>query len=153
MGPASRPPTWSGPSTGSPASTAGAAGTATRPAAPGSAWRSSARPPRPTAAPRTWSPPSLRHTPRACAPWSASRRPADRALPAAPGEEGGDGYHGEKQGQVADRQVEQAHRDRPHAAYGTGVSAAGVGHKSVQPVRLGQEPAAESERDRSVDPH
>ncbi len=46
---------------------------------------------------------------QACVPWSA-------CLPAAPGEKGGDGDRDEQQGQVGDRQVEQAHRDRARAA-------------------------------------
>ena len=53
-----------------------ATGAATTPAARGWAWPSSARPPRPAAAPPAWSPPPARRP--ACARWCGSRLPANR---------------------------------------------------------------------------
>jgi hypothetical protein len=48
--------------------------------------------------------------PLPAAPWEAvTCGPWEAPLPVAPGEQGGDGYGGEQEGQVGDRQVEQAH--------------------------------------------
>jgi signal transduction histidine kinase len=75
---------------------------------------------------------------------------APRGLPAAPGEQGGDRDRDEQQGQIRDRQVEQAHRHRvPGGSSGRGPVRPDPG---VQPVRLGEEPPAEPRRARSVDP-
>ena len=53
-------------------------------------------------------------------------------LPVAPGDHGGDGDGREQERQVADRQVEQAHRSRPGTFRSLGRADPGV-----QPVRLG----------------
>src|SRR6516162_6985966 len=82
-------------------------------------------------------------------------------LPAAPGEEGGDRYRGEQQGQVGDRQVEQAHGERAPGGGDDDGARAGAGQRAgagvgadlgVQAVRREEEPAAEAKRGGAVDP-